>query len=184
MHEVQTNIDDFRHQINCFQAELQILDGRIKYNENALTAFKQEGFEAQKAKLDQLSHQIQGMEKKWGSLEQNRGAALTELEQLSAHAAETTAAFTQFKQRLEELEKELLAGQRRFEELGKLKGNLETLAKSMRPQGIAKTHKVAPGDSLKKIAKAHQTTVEKVKKLNGLESDRIDVGQELKLPTE
>jgi len=35
LHELQTNFDDVRHDLNCFQTEMQILDGRIKYYENA-----------------------------------------------------------------------------------------------------------------------------------------------------
>src|SRR3989344_6054935 len=65
VHEVQTNLDDLRHDINCFQTELQILDGRIKYFENALTALKQQDLEKQQVKIDQISHQLHLLEKKW-----------------------------------------------------------------------------------------------------------------------
>lgn len=180
LHAVQTNIDDFRHQINCFQSELQILDGRIKYNENALAAFKQEGIETQKTKLDALAQQMQTLEKKWTVLEQNRTGESREIQQLTAHAQETTTAFTQFKQRIEELEKELLTYQRKLEQFAKVKGSLETLTKSM----SSKTHRVQSGESLKKIANLHGTSVEKLKRLNNLDHDKIVAGQELKIPSE
>lgn len=41
---------------------------------------------------------------------------------------------------------------------------------------------VQKGDSLWKIARLHNTTVDKVKALNGLSNDVIRVGQELKVP--
>ena len=80
LHEVQTNLDDLRHDINCFQTELQIVDGRIKYFENTLATLKQHDLEKQQAKIDQISAQIQALEKKWLALEREpeRGSGGTE----------------------------------------------------------------------------------------------------------
>lgn len=44
------------------------------------------------------------------------------------------------------------------------------------------THTVMRGDNLSKIAKRYGTTVEKLKKVNGLKNDNIRAGQTLKLP--
>lgn len=43
-------------------------------------------------------------------------------------------------------------------------------------------YKVKEGDSLEKIARAHQTTIKAIKELNGLTSDKIVVGKTLKIP--
>lgn len=184
VHQVQTNLDDLRHDINCFQTELQILDGRIKYNENALASLKTQDIEKQQVKIDQLVAQIQSLEKRWNQHERSREQAAAELGQLSSHAEETTAALRQCKSRIEELEQELIASQRRFEELTKLKTHIESLAKSSKVSEPYKIYKVKAGDSLEKIAKAHRTAVEKIKRLNNLEQDMIVVGQELKIPSE
>ena len=162
LHEVQTNLDDLRHDINCFQTELQIVDGRIKYFENTLATLKQHDLEKQQAKIDQISAQIQALEKKWLALEREQKGEVEELSALSSHANETTAALTQFKDRIEELEQELRTQNRRFDDF--------------------KVYRVKPGDSLEKIARAHKTAVDKIKKLNGLDQDLIVVGQELKIP--
>lgn len=42
---------------------------------------------------------------------------------------------------------------------------------------------VQPGDTLPSLAKRHRTTVEVLRKLNGLKGDRLIVGRELVLPT-
>ena len=42
---------------------------------------------------------------------------------------------------------------------------------------------VKRGDTLSRIARAHATTVKALKAANGLEGDRIDAGQKLKLPS-
>lgn len=183
IHEVQTNLDDLRHDTNCFQTEMQILEGRIKYFENALTALKQQELEKHQAKIDQITHQLHSLEKKWSSSEKVHEGGKEELELLSSHANETTTALAQFKDRIEELEREILSQNRRLEALSKVKGNLETLAKSFKSDGF-KIYKVRPGDSLEKIAKVHKTSVDRIKKLNDLDQDLIVVGQELKIPND
>ena len=183
VHEVQTNLDDLRHDINCFQTEQQILDGRIKYFENALASLKQQDLEKQQAKIDQISHQLHQLEKSWTSFEKSQEGGKEELGHLTSHANETSMALAQFKGRIEELEREILLQNRRLEALSKVKGNLETLAKSLKGGGV-KIYKVRPGDSLEKIAKAHKTEVDRIKQLNHLEQDLIVVDQELKIPAD
>ena len=182
LHEVQTNLDDLRHDINCFQTELQILDGRIKCYENALGSLKQHDLEKQQAKIDQLFQQAQLLEKKWASFEKVQQGDTQGVQELTSHANETTAALTQFKQRIEELEQEILSQNRRFDELAKLRGHIENLSKGI--VGSFKLYKIKAGDSLEKIARSHKTTVDKIKKLNDLDQDLIVVGQELKIPVE
>lgn len=41
---------------------------------------------------------------------------------------------------------------------------------------------VKQGDTLSEIAEKHHTTVTRIKQVNGLRSDRIDIGQKLKMP--
>lgn len=182
LHEVQTNLNDLHHDINCFQTELQILDGRIKYDENALATIKQKDLEKQQAKLDHLSHQLQALERKCSSLEKSQGEGRENLEKLLSHAHETTLALSQYKERIRELEQSLHLQDRRFEELAKLKSSIEALVKSL--QGHYKIYRVRQGDTLKKIANVHQVRVEKLRSFNSLDSDLIFPGQELKIPLE
>lgn len=181
LHEVQTNLDDLRHDINCFQTEMQILDGRIKSYENTVAALKHHDLEKQQNKIDQLIQQLQNLEKKSLSLDKIQQTDTAELKNLSLHANETTAALTQFKDRIQELENEIFSQNKRVEELAKLKGRIENLAKKTETY---KVYKVQPGDSLKKIALANHTTVDQIKKINGLKQDLIVVGQELNIPNE
>src|SRR3990167_5078263 len=99
LHEVQTNLDDLRHDVNCYQTEIQILDGRIKYYETALASLKQQDLEKQQVKIEQLLHQVQALEKRWSSLEKTQENKSHELERLLSYANESTAALSQFKDR-------------------------------------------------------------------------------------
>lgn len=180
LHEVQTNLDDLKHDINCFQTEIQILEGRIKYYENALASLKQQDVEKQQAKIEQLVSDLHLLEKKWESFEKSQEASQGNLTRLASHANETTAALSQFKNRIQEIEQDILAQNRRFDEFAKVKGSIETLARSFQPS--YKIYKVRQGDTLEKIASAYNTKVEKIKKLNHLDRDLIVVDQELKIP--
>lgn len=185
LHEMQTSLDDVRHDLNCFQTELQILDGRIKYYENALTSLKQQDLEKQQSRIDSLTQQIAALEKKWGSFEHTNENGIHDLQQLTSHANETRAAMAQLKNRIGELEKELEAHSSRFEEIAKLKGHFEGLAKHLNAASSEKKiYRVRPGDTLEKIARFHNTTSDRIKKANDLGQDLIVVGQELVIPDE
>lgn len=179
LHEVQTNLDDLRHDVKCFQAEQQILDGRIRYYENMIAALKNQDLQTTQEKISHLVQQIQHLEKKILACENAQKSEEKNLEKLSAHANETTLAFTQFKHRLQDIEQDMVS-------LAKLKTNLESLAHHLgSPSESFKTYEVSPGDSLEKIAKAHKTSVKELKAYNQLrqDQDKIVVGQKLKIPT-
>jgi LysM repeat protein len=53
----------------------------------------------------------------------------------------------------------------------------------MAPVLLKMVYVVKRGDTLSRIARAHGTTVKALKAANGLEGDRIDAGQKLKLPS-
>jgi LysM repeat protein len=185
LHELQTNFDDVRHDLNCFQTEMQILDGRIKYYENALSNLKQQDLEKQQSKIDLLSQQIAAFEKKIAVLEHTNNTGSQDLQQLTSHANETSAALAQFKNRIAELEQEIQSQNRRFEQIAKLKGHFEGLTKQLSSAASdKKIYKVRPGDTLEKIARFHQTTTERIKKVNDLKDDLIVVGQELIIPND
>lgn len=155
LHEVQTNLDELRHDVSCFQTEIQILDARLRKSEHT-----QEGGTS----LEQIARDLRSMEKKLTSIEKSRENSLQDLRDLTTHANETTLALTQLKKRLEELETDLLA--------------------SHRTTDSSIPYTVKSGDSLEKIARAHKTTVDRIKKLNKMEQDMIVVGQRLKIPAE
>ncbi len=176
LHELQTNLDDLRHDVHCVTTDIQLLDGKISHHENILNSLKQQT--KQDEKLQDLKHTLLLLEKKIASLQ-----AQETLKNLTDHANETTLALKQHKQRIAELEKELITQERKYEELTKLAATLESLKNAIPGDGVQiKLYKVKAGDSLEKIAKNHQITVEYIKKLNQLDQDLIYIDQELKIP--
>jgi len=123
------------------------------------------------------------LEAKIASFEKKQESSFSDIKVLSQHATETSASLTQYKSTINELEKNSIAQAQRLEEVKKLKQTLEAIASSLKVDGAAFiSYKVKAGDSLEKIAKAHKTNVDYLKKINNLDQDLIVVGQELKVP--
>jgi len=182
LHEVQTNLDDSRHDLNCFRSELQILDNKIKHLENSIISFKQNHLEKLHSRYDYLCNQIASIEKKFMQNEKQQLSAKQDLRILSQHANETRDALVQYKGRLGEIEKEIKNQNNKLVEVIKLRKTIETIAQAGSIENMAKTYKVKSGDSLEKIAKNNNVSVEAIKKANHLEQDLIVIGQELKIP--
>ncbi len=164
LQQVQTRLDDSHHDLHCMQADFQIIESRIKQLEISI------------ANLKNLSRQLQ-------SLEMRQQEILKDIKQLSSHANETTASFSQYKNRLGELEKEISSQHQKLNEVHQLKGSLESVAESIKQiSSQDATYRVRTGDSLEKIARKYRVSLESLRKANGLDQDRIMVGQELKIP--
>lgn len=115
------------------------------------------------AKIDHLREEIALLERKIVLLEKNQN-------HLTTHANQTSASLVQYRDQIVEID-------RKLEEVGRAK--VAALHKTS-----PKNHRVVTGDSLEKIARQHHTSVALIKQLNNLSSDRIVVGQELRLPHE
>lgn len=182
LHEVQTNLDDLKHDITSLQTELQILHGKIKYQENSMESLKQQTLDKVEGKLDLLIKQISNLEKRENVQEKELEKALSDMRKLGGHTSEESSALVQYRERLRELEKNIIAQSKRLDDISKLKGTLDNIAKSIGTKGNSSLYKVKGGDSLEKIAKNYSCSVELLKQLNNLSNDRIVVGQELRIP--
>lgn len=183
LHELQTNVDDLRHDINCFHTEMQIVDGKVKHQEDATQNLKQQHLEKLQIKIDLLAKQISEMENKIETFETKSNSFNSNLSNLSNHSNETSLALSQHKNKINELEKIILRQNARLEDIAKVKTTLEDIVKTIKSNSSNYIiYKVKSKDSLEKIAKANNVTVDSIKRLNDLENDLIVIGQKLKIP--
>jgi LysM repeat protein len=164
LQQVQTRLDDSHHGLHCMQADFQILESRIKQLESSL------------ANVKNLARQLQ-------TLENRQQEIVKDIKQLSSHANETSTTFSQYKNHLGELEKEISSQHQKLNEVHQLKSSLESVAESIKQISSADvTYRVLPGDSLERIARKYRVSLDALRRANGLDQDRIMVGQELKIP--
>lgn len=170
--ELRSEIADLRQEISHHNVEFQILDEKLE--------------KAYSSKANDTSHKISELskiEKKISDLERLLEKTKEDLRELAAHANQSSSSFNQYREKLFACERQIAHQSEVLSEVTKLKGTLTSLSKAMQaPVTAAKSYKVKSGDSLEKIARHTNCSIDQLKKLNGLNNDTIMVGQELKIP--
>ncbi len=171
--ELKSDIADLKQQTNHHNVEFQILDEKLE--------------KVYALKANDLSHkisEISRLERKVAELERVIEKTKDELREIAAHANQSSSSFMQYREKLLACERQIAHQSEVLNEVGKLKGTLTSLSKAMQESPPSKTYKVRSGDSLEKIARVTNSSIEQIKKVNSLNSDHIMIGQELKIPNE
>lgn len=172
LHQMKTTIDDLSHDVRCFKTDMEILGEKINHAENhkeiQRLSQKQKNIEDL---LESLSGRLKGLQSQQAQLASN-------FEKLSSFSEDTTLSLHQFKQKISNLKKSQKELNLALNQVMQLKYSIKELASLSND----KVYKVLPGDSLEKIARTYDTTVDKLKAENNLTNDLIVVGQELILP--
>lgn len=157
--ELRLELSDVKHDLHSARIEINLLEERIAKQERLIASLK--------------GAPGSSVESKLAALEKMLEKAVTDLRHLNG---QTGVALS----KVQELELLCTAHEKKFADLGNLKGTLTSISKAI-GQESKKTYSVKAGDSLEKIARAHHTSVEKLKTCNGLTKDTILPGQEIKI---
>lgn len=178
--ELRIEIDDLKYALNTTQVDLGLLDERLKKQNNALNGVK--GQAGGNSSLSLISSQVATLEKKVLGLEKTLEKAANDLRALNASVNQTLS-------KVQHIETDLSLHDKRLDEVAKLKGTLTSISKAIGQQSASstnstKTYCVKAGDSLEKIARNNKSSVDAIRKINNLSNDRINIGQELRLPND
>jgi LysM repeat protein len=107
-----------------------------------------------------VSDDVATLQKRLAALEKNIDKLSHDVRSLVTFASQTTAALSQYKDQMIEMNQRLQP-----------------------PRGMPlRKYIVLPGDSLAKIALKHSVTIDALKQVNRLASDKIIIGQQLTIP--
>ncbi len=185
LREMRSTLDDLRHEVSNHEVEIKVYDEKIHNLETIIDSLRQQSSDTTQAHKEALKDSSATLEMKLNSLETTTKGLVADLKQFKNHANETASTLAQYKQKISDLEKIL---EIQNQNLDSLQAALKSLTGVLQVKNNVplsstdKTYRVAPGDSLEKIARKHQTTIANIKELNGLTHDRIIVGQNLKVP--
>lgn len=188
LHEMRDSLDDMRHEINNHESEIRTFEEKLNSQESIIDGLRQQITDANQANKEFMKGSSTNLETKIAGLETTTKGLVADLKQLKTHANDTTDVLAQYKKKLSDLEK-ILESQN--QNLDNMQAALKSLMDAMQVKAGgdigggasgSKIYRVKPGDSLEKIARINQTTIQVLKELNGLSNDRIIVGQSLKLP--
>ncbi len=184
LHEMQTKVDDFQHDLNCYKTEFQILESKLDGQQGSFAQLKEKFQKEYQEKIDVLIASLKEMEKKNQNTEKRAQEAVAAVKDLFKHAEKTSLALQQYQSKIGELEKTLVGQSLQLEEIKKIKGTLEELAVTLKEENNGgSVHRVSKGESLEKIAKQYNVSINNLKKINHLDEDLIMIGQELKIPS-
>ena len=198
--EMRGTIDDLRHRLNNHEAEIRMYDEKLDNLETIIESVRDQLNDTSKAHKEQLKGNSTTLESKITALESTTKGLSNDMRQFKTYANETSTALAEFKTKIEELGKSIDHQNQNIEHLQAamrslmqaLNGDQPSATKSpATPSGQCETipaatssitYRIKAGDSLEKIARSHQTTIQAIKELNGLTSDRIVVGKVLLIP--
>ncbi len=172
--ELRIEIDDLKAAFKTTQVELNLLDERLKKQDNLKgnLAIKE---------TNSVTLQLSALERKVANLEKTLEKVANDLRTLSSTASQALS-------KIQGVELDLVSHDKRLDEVAKLKGTLTNISKAISQKSVsestssAKSYRVKAGDSLEKIARSHSISVDTLRKLNALSNDKILIGQELRLP--
>lgn len=178
LHKVRTEVEDIKHDLNTYEIEHHVLEGKLIDQEQTIAALKQQIGELKSGKLESFLQELQTLEKNLHQLSKKQDKIVSDIRQLSSHANDTTTALSQYKDKIAQFEKSITFQNQQINELIKLKDGVAKLTQLENQ----KVYTVKSGDSLEKIARENSTNVEVLKKLNQMTTDLIVIDQLLNLP--
>ncbi len=179
LHKVRIDVDEIKHDLNTYEIEHHVLEGKLIDQEQNIASLKKEIAELEKSKMGKVSSEIQNLDKKIALISKKQDTILSDIRQLSLHANETTTALSQYKEKMTQFEKAITIQEEQIRNIIKFR---EGLSRGDTSHSSGRLYTVRVGDSLEKIAREQNTTVGAIKQVNALSTDLIVVGQKLELP--
>lgn len=190
INEMRDLVDSLHHMVKNQELEIKSFEQQFENLNTILEALRDQMHDNGSTQKEMLRVNSQTMEMKIAALESASKGLAADIKQLQNHANETTTALQTFKQKLAEIDQKISSNSKNTEALQsavqsvveafQVKAELTTSPSLSGWTG--KTYKVQSGDTLEKIAKANQTTIQALKDLNGITNDKIVVGKTLKIP--
>jgi len=161
VNDLRMEIADLKHALHGTEVEVKLLEERMESTEGAAATLS--------------SNESTDLKRKIALLEKNIDRLSAEIRSLTNFSTQTSAALSVYRQQISSIDSKL-------DEISKLRLALSQLSKAS-PRIETLSYQVKPGDSLEKIARKFQISVEQLKRENNLSSDKIVIGQELAIPS-
>lgn len=178
LHKVRTEVDEIKHDLNTYEIEHHVLEGKLIDIEQTMSTMRQQMGELKSGKLDLFMQELQNLEKKLYQVSKKQEKIASDMRQLTSFSNDATTALAHYKEKFTQFEKAIDAQNVQIQKLTGIKEEIEKIASEQ----ASKSYTVKSGDSLEKIAREHHTSVEEIKRLNDISSDKIRVDQKLLIP--
>ncbi len=176
-----SELADLRYQLNNFNVELDILEGKSGNQQSTLNKLQQHLTSHPEKNHVTVQEELLLLEKQIGALNNNISLVAKDLAKLQTFAQASRQSISQHDTAFKRINSTI---QQQNERLYKMTESLnlinEIIGRTI--PSSEKNYTVKSGDTLEKIARKHKTTIESLKQENNLTTDLIFAGQELYLP--
>jgi chromosome segregation ATPase len=193
--QVKTGLSDVKNELNNHEIEIRTFEERLTTQEQMMDDLHQQikdelASQSESARVGSIAVQgkFEVLDRSLKSADGVSKGMMADLRQLKEQSDDFVKILAQYKLKLIDLEKLVEAQNHQMENfetalntvIDVLKG--KDAGKGAGVKGDAQTYKVQSGDSLEKIARKHGVSVQMLRQANELTSDRIIIGQTLKIP--
>ncbi|CDZ79829.1 autolysin [Candidatus Rubidus massiliensis] len=180
--ETKDSIDELRHELQNQEIEMKRFEEKLSNHDLTLDSMRQQLLDKTNTAKEFASDKANFLETKINQLEQQNKNFLADLKSFKTFSQESAAVLNQTKSKINELEKIIDKQNENIENIQLALKNIIEVMQGKSSSSSSKSYKVKNGDSLEKIAKFHQTTIQALKEANHLTNDKIIVGQTIQIP--
>ena len=185
-------LSDVKNELNNHEIEIRTFEERLRTQEQMMEDLHQQLKDdlatqrtAVKADSTAIQNKVDVLDRSLKSTDGASKGMMTDLRQLKDQSDEFVKILGQYKLKLVDLEKLVEAQNHQMENFETalntvieiLKGKDSSKASGTKNEGGGQTYKVQAGDSLEKVARKHNVSVQALRQANQLTSDRIIIGQ-------
>lgn len=168
------SISDLRHEVENHEIEMRMFEERLNTQEVIVDSLRQQVLDVNHDNQELVKKNTIFIENQVSQLTSSVSGITADIRSLQTQGNSTSNALNQYREKIEQLEKQI----------NQLQESLHLVLNALEggEPGSYRQYQVESGDTLEKIARKYSTTIKKIKELNQLSSDRIYIGQKLKLP--
>ena len=172
--QIQDKVEDLQTEVDNHTTEIRIIEEKLQNQVVILESIRDQFQDTNQSQKDFVKNSSVSLENRILSLESTIKSITNDLKQMQTHSNETANALKQYKQKIAD----------QGTSIETLQKAMNTLLEAMQINAAAttKAYTVQSGDTLEKIAKKQKTTVKELTQLNGLQGEKIFIGQTLRLP--
>lgn len=171
--------EGLRRRLNNQETALKTAEQKLESFDSVLEIMREQLESSLSQQNIETKGHSQSMEMRIAALESLSKGLTADLKQLQTHANETATALKSVKQKLNDWDERLKLQNQNIENM---QAALQNVLEAFHVKPDQKFHKVKNGESLGTIAKKYGTSIQALKEINGMNSDKIVVDKTIKIP--
>lgn len=176
LQNIKADLEDLKHQMHNVSMDISIIEEKVNNQDLEFASFQDRLAAGNQAQQRVMKGSLVDVESKLDSLDKFQVGTLQDIRNLKENFNSLNSSLSQYKDKLNVAEKNVSSLKTALESI------MAVVQRDINISGNSITYKVQAGDSLDRISRRYNTTVEAIKKINDLDSDLIVIGQELRLP--